>query len=72
MTTNAIVSCALLLVIGGCTTKQAYNNIQSERLRQCNKIVRESERSECLQDSGLPYKDYKRERAKLVDTTLGD
>lgn len=72
MTNKLFMLSVFTLALSACSTKQTYENIQADRARDCNKIVHDSERAECLRGSDMPYKDYKRERAKLLKTTSKD
>lgn len=72
MMSKSTMSCVMVLLLSACSTKQTYENIQADRARDCNKIVHNSERAECLRGSDMLYKDYKRERAKLLNTTSKD
>ena len=67
MTIKLIIVGSIVMLFSACTAKQAYNTIQSNNRQECNKIAHDSERTECLRQSPLPYDDYKRERDKLLN-----
>ncbi len=72
MMSKSIISSAIVILLSACSKQQTYENIQADRTRDCNKILHDSERAECLRGSGVLYKDYKREREKLLNTTSKD
>jgi len=51
-------------LLSGCTTRQAYDNIQADQQRQCAKLP-EIHRKECLGRLSTPFEDYDRERRAL-------
>jgi len=68
MMSKSIASSAILILLSACSNQHTYENIQADRTRDCNKIEHDSERAECLRGSDMLYKDYKREREKLLNT----
>ncbi len=68
MMSKTILSSAIVILLSACSNQHTYENIQADRTRDCSRIVHDSERAECLRGSEMLYKDYKREREKLLNT----
>lgn len=60
-----ICSLATVVMITGCTTRQAYITGQEWQRNQCNRIVDNVERSRCIEQSNMSYEDYKRQTESL-------
>ena len=57
----------LAFAITGCTTQQGYQSAQGWQRNQCNQMVDQREREQCLSKTTTNYEDYKREAAKAKD-----
>ncbi len=64
---TTILACIAVLLINGCSNKQWYEGIQSNRLASCEKEPNHRARSECARNFDQPYEDYQRERVKLTN-----
>lgn len=53
----------LLLWLGGCSSKQAYEGLQAGQRSQCIKLP-EPDRSRCEESTGVRYEDYEAQRRK--------
>jgi hypothetical protein len=58
----SVFVCACL---AACTSRDLYNNIQQDRLRQCERL-QETKRAECLERWRDTYDDYERKRQELL------
>lgn len=57
----------LAFVITGCTTQQGYQSAQGWQRNQCNQMVDQRDREQCLSKTTTSYEDYKREATKAKD-----
>ncbi|MBA4394420.1 MAG: hypothetical protein C0407_12785 [Desulfobacca sp.] len=60
--------CGLVLMATGCTAKQVYGSAQGMRQHECNKIVNQEERTQCVEIANTSYEKYKRERDEALKT----
>ena len=63
----ASASLLLAFAITGCTTQQGYQSAQGWQRNQCNQMVDQRDREQCLSKTTTSYEDYKREAAKAKD-----
>ncbi len=61
-----LVICGLVLLASGCTAKQVYESAQGLRLNECNKIVNQDERAQCVETANTSYEKYKRDRDEAI------
>ncbi|MEO7853241.1 MAG: hypothetical protein ABIR94_13435 [Rubrivivax sp.] len=54
-----VLSVALCIALGACTTQAWYDGMQSSQRQQCQKIDHREERKRCEQTASLPYEDYR-------------
>ena len=63
----ASASLLLAFAIAGCTAQQGYQSSQGWQQNQCNQMVDQRDREQCLSKTTTSYEDYKREAAKAKD-----
>jgi hypothetical protein len=63
----ASASLLLAFAIAGCTAQQGYQSAQGWQQNQCNQMVDQRDREQCLSKTTTSYEDYKREAAKAKD-----
>jgi len=56
-----------LLVISACSNQATYDSLQRSRLQECNQIIEETLRNECVAQNKLSYKEYEKNREKLLN-----
>ncbi len=52
---------AILSVASGCSWQQAYSAAQGWQRNQCYRLVEQTERERCLNNTNMPYEDYRRQ-----------
>lgn len=62
----ATILSMLLLGITACSSEQLYNAAQEVGRQQCDQLKALPERQRCLNERGVPYDSYKREREKAT------
>lgn len=63
----ASASLLLAFAIAGCTAQQGYQSAQGWQQNQCNQMIDQRDREQCLSKTTTSYEDYKREAAKAKD-----
>ena len=61
------IAIAPFFATAGCTTQQGYQSAQGWQRNQCNKMVDQRDREQCLSKTTTSYEDYKREATKAKE-----
>ena len=54
----------IAVLLGGCSTEQAYNSVKSWQRNECNHRLDNREREQCLRDADQRYDAYQKERSQ--------
>lgn len=57
----ASLGSASCLLMGGCSSQQAYNAGQAWRQNECNKLTNMADRQRCMKEAGQPYDVYQKD-----------
>ena len=57
----------LAFIISACSNQSVYDNLLNSRLQECNQIIEETLREECLSKNQMSYKEYQQNRRTLLN-----
>jgi hypothetical protein len=53
---------AWAIAVGGCSSRQIYQSAAGWRLNECQKILDDTERAQCMEEANKDYDTYSKEK----------